>query len=179
MLLIKQIMDNIIDDSYFWGERYIPKLANTSSQVLGQAALSMKNDLDMYIAKYQKYYFEAMFGTNTPAAALIDLIRDEDTKTSPLADIVYYFYQRDKASATMPSGEKAIALQNSIIATAAQKAEKAWNDAVRFNRALHEKWYSDGTITVEGGNDIDYINTIYNEIDFTHDIFCYINYWNA
>lgn len=175
-------MEALINDTYFWGELYIPKLSNTSSNVLSQAAMSGKNDLDMYIAKYQKEYLIQMFGADLAAdlpPELIALVVDEETKTSPIANVVYYHWMRANQTSTLPTGEKSIAVMNSIIRSGNEKMCRAWNAGVTKNRKIHEDLYTAETITVNVGEDdetiLNWQDDIAANIDFTDNIFVNIN----
>ena len=103
-------MENLIDSSYFWGELEIDSLfTNQASGIpLTEAGNNSASELDRYIAKYQKYYLEQMFGETLAAnlqSELIDLIRDEQLKTSLIANCVYYFYMRANQSKTFIAQE--------------------------------------------------------------------------
>jgi len=154
-------MHNLIDDSYFWGERHLPKLKNTESVTLSQAASAMSSEIDMYIAKYQKYYLQAMFG-DTIAADLPDeiaeMLYDEETKTSPIADCVYFKVMKEQNNGVMlPTGNKTLTIQNTQITNPKSKLVDVWNAMVDFNKNLHQKLSEMGTI-----GDLNYETDIYN-----------------
>lgn len=170
-------MHNLIDDSYFWGERHLPKLKNTESVTLSQAAQSMSSEIDMYIAKYQKYYLEAMFGEDIAADlpdVIAEMLYDEETKTSPIADCVYFKVMAEQNSGVMlPTGNKTIAIQNNQITNPTPKMVHAWNEMVRFNLNLHKKLYELKTI-----GDINWQTDINKVINGNHEIFFSINEYN-
>ena len=167
-------MQNIIDDSYFWGERHLPKLKNTESTTLSRASQAMSSELDLYIAKYQKYYLQAMFGETIAADLPPDIeamLFDEETKTSPIANCVYFKVMAEQNSGVMlPTGNKTLAIQNTQITNPSSKMVKAWNEMVRFNLNLQRKLYEMGTI-----GDINWQTDINEVIDGNHEIFYYIN----
>ena len=178
-------MEALINNSFFWGELYIPQLSNTSSATMGQAAISGKKDLDMYIAKYQKEYLIQMFGADLAAdlpPELIALVVDEETKTSPIANAVYYHWMRANQTSTLPTGEKSIAVMNSIIRSGNEKMCRAWNEGVTKNRKIHEDLYTAETIVVNKDTDneetLNWQDDIAANIDFTDNIFVNINEFN-
>lgn len=167
-------MHNLIDDSYFWGERHLPKLSGVTSTTLGRASQAMASEIEMYIAKYQKYYLEAMFG-ETVANALPDeiaeMLFDEETKTSPIADCVYFFVMAEQNSGVMlPTGNKTLTIQNTAMTNPSPKMVKAWNAMVRFNLALHKKLYEQETF-----GDYSWKEDVLEAIDEKHEIYHTIN----
>lgn len=179
-------MDNLIDDTYFWGELEIDGLFKNqaSGLALMEAGNNSASELDKYIAKYQKYYLEQMFGETLAAdlpAELIDLIRDEQLKTSPIANCVYYFYMRAKQTQTTAAGEVKMDIIRTRMASANEKMCRAWNEMVTANRKIHEDLYEDETITVtidEEDTELNYNDDIYPEICLSDNIFCSINSYN-
>lgn len=163
-------MNNLIDDSYFWGERHLPKLSGSTSNTLSQASRAMASEIEMYIAKYQKYYLEAMFGDvvaeNLPDE-LAEMLFDEQTKTSPIADCVYFFVMREQNSGVMlPTGNKNLTIQNAQMANPTPKMVKAWNEMVRQNLAIHKKLYELGNI-----GKYSWREDVFNVINQKHEIF--------
>ncbi len=163
-------MEHLIDKNYFWGALYIADLSEAR-----EAA-----ELDRYIAKYQKEYIKRMFGAaysvlDELQEELADLVRDETTLTSPIANFVYFHYQRDKATVSTASGEKQINIQSTANVSPNEKIVRAWNDMVTANADIHSLLY-DGTVTMDG---VDYMEDIYANITVTDDIFCPINVYNA
>ena len=159
-------MDNLIDETYFWGELGIDSLYKNqaSGLVLEEAGNSASSELDKYIAKYQKYYLEQMFGETLAAdlpAELIALIRDDQLKTSPIANFVYYFYMRAKQTQTTSVGEVKMDIIRTRAILAESKIIKAWNEMVNKTIEIHQKLYDDETITVT----IDDVETKLNYID--------------
>ena len=160
-------MQNLIDRQYFWGRR---KLANITEE-------EELNELDRYIAKYQKVYLEAMFGKDLSEDApeeLLELLYDTDTLESPIADMVYFYHNRDNATVTTQAGEKRLSISNTIVSSPNEKLVEAWNSMVDFNCDLHVKLHS-GSIVIDG---IDYDEDILAKISPTHDIYWKINKYN-
>jgi hypothetical protein len=115
-----------------------------------------------------------MFG-DTIAADLPDeiaeMLYDEETKTSPIADCVYFKVMAEQNSGVMlPTGNKTLAIQNTQITNPTPKMVKAWNEMVRFNLKLQRTLYEMETI-----GDIIWQTDINEVIDGTHEIFFYIN----
>ena len=159
-------MDNLIDATYFWGELEIDGLfTNQASGIaLMEAGGNSASELDQYIAKYQKYYLEQMFGkplaANLPAE-LIALIRDEQLKTSLITNCVYYFYMYANESKTTGAGEVKMDIIRTRSVSAQNKIIKAWNEMVNKTIEIHQKLYEEETITVT----IDDVETELNYID--------------
>lgn len=179
-------MENLIDSSYFWGELEIDSLfTNQASGIaLMEAGGNSASELDRYIAKYQKYYLEQMFGETLAAnlpSELIDLIRDEQLKTSPIANCVYYFYMRANQSKTTGAGEVKMDIIRTRAVSASEKMCRAWNEMVKLNRKIHEDLYNAETITVtidDVETELNYLDDIYPEILLSDNIFCTINTFN-
>lgn len=179
-------MENLIDSSYFWGELEIDSLfKNQASGIaLLEAGGNSASELDRYIAKYQKYYLEQMFGETLAAnlpSELIDLIRDEQLKTSQIANCVYYFYMRANQSKTTGAGEVKMDIIRTRAVSASEKMCRAWNEMVKLNRKIHEDLYNAGTITVTINNvetELNYLDDIYPEICPSGNIFGTINTFN-
>lgn len=172
-------MDNLIDETYFWGELEIDSLYKNqaSGLVLTEAGNNASSELDKYIAKYQKEYLEQMFGKTLAAnlpAELIALIRDEQIKTSPIANCVYYFYIDDKKSKTTGAGEVKMDIIRTRVASSNEKMYKAWNEMYPKNKAIHDKLYENKTIDVTINGEIvtlNYMDDIYPNIKVTANIF--------
>ena len=179
-------MDNLIDATYFWGELEIDGLfTNQASGIaLMEAGGNSASELDRYIAKYQKYYLEQMFGkplaANLPAE-LIALIRDEQLKTSLITNCVYYFYMRANQSKTTGAGEVKMDIIRTRAISASEKMCRSWNEMVIANRKIHEKLFEDKTISIVVGEEtqtLNYLDDICPEILLSDNIFCTINSHN-
>lgn len=168
-------MENLIDESYFWGELELGNLfKNTNGNLLSEAGNNASNELQMFITKYQKKYLTEMFGktlANNLPTELIALIRDEDAKTSPIANYVYYFAMRNKASVTSPAGEIKNTIVNTALSSAVEKVKNAWNEMMQFNNKLHQELFDIETLEYE--TPLSYLNDIYEKIDSDSDIFNY------
>lgn len=170
-------MDNLIDDSYFWGERHLPKLSGSTSTTLSRASQAMASEIEMYIAKYQKDYLEAMFGEELGAnlpEEIAEMLFCEQTKTSPIADYVYFFVMHEQNSGVMlPTGNKNLTIQNTAIVNPSPKMVKAWNAMVRQNLAIHRKLYKMETI-----GEYSWKEDILPVVNHNHGIYSPINEYN-
>lgn len=170
-------MQNLIDGSYFIGERELGNLFTNSGRLLGEAAANTESELNWFIAKYQKDYLEQMFGEDLALDLPIELINqviDETNRLSPIADYVYYFVKRAKATTTTAMGEKKLTPQNTLISSDADKMFMAMTDCINTSVKIHNKLYNQETITVtidEVETEISYINDIYPNIDLRSAIF--------
>lgn len=173
-------MQPLIDKTYFWGELKIDTgLHRPSGTLLGEAAANAESEIDKYIIKHQKEFLRQMFSERYMESVnwelpseLVALIRDEDSiaPTSPLANYVYYFYSRDNETMSTPAGEKTTVIQNTAFTSQVQKMVNAWNEMVKKVRNIHEKLYNAKTIEIND-IDFDYIENIYNNVDFCSDIY--------
>jgi len=66
------------------------------------------------------------------------LVEDKSNKVSIIANYVYYWYQRNKHTATLSTGEQKTTNENSIPVTAGQKMVDSWN---MVSRRVQELWY--------------------------------------
>lgn len=149
-------MANLIDKTYFVGERNIPNTDQTA----------VEQRLNHFIAKYEAELLRLLLGyelyKDFTAGLLADPIlgkwislRDGDeytvdgilykwdglrnaaTKQSMIADYVYYWWMRDKASITTGVGETAPQAENSTMVSPADKMCYAWNEMVAGAGALY------------------------------------------
>jgi hypothetical protein len=172
--LIHKIMA-IIDDSYFWGELELGNLfKNQNGNLLTEAGNKSATELTMFINKYEKKYLIEMFGktlANNMPSELIETIVDENAKTSPIANYVYYFIMQSKATVTTQAGVVKNTVVNTQIASVREKMMTAWNEMVQFNLSLHQDLYD--TETLEYEVPLSYLNDIFENIDTDSNIFNY------
>jgi len=177
-------MQPLIDKTYFWGELKIDTgLHRPSGTLLGEAAANAESEIDKYIIKHQKEFLRQMFSERYMESVnwelpseLVAMIRDEDSiaPTSPLANYVYFFYSRANQTMSTPAGEKTSVIQNTAFTSQVPKMVNAWNEMVKKVRNIHEKLYNAKTIKIKDV-DFDYIENIYNNVDFCSDIYETIN----
>lgn len=165
----------LIDESYFWGELELGNLfKNQNGNLLTEAGTKAVNELTLFINKYEPKYLEAMFGATLAAempAELIALVVNEETKTSPIANYVYYFIMKSKASVTTQAGVIKNTVINTQIASAWDKMASAWNEMVDTNLKIHQALYD--TETLEYAEPLSYLNDIFPNIDVDANIFNY------
>jgi len=136
-------MANIVSVADFVGEIYLP---NTDKEYVSE-------NLQRFISKYEKDFILKVFGNgfyNDLVDGLeIDPIPEKwtniiDGVSDPvefhgyevyftgikqaIANYVYYWACRDRASSTIDMGEATPTVENAIIVTSAQKTVRAWNE---------------------------------------------------
>lgn len=125
----------ILDSSYFVGELLIAGIAGTSP-----AQLSMKAELDWFIAVYEKKYLRLLLGDafyeafiadqeeETPVyGTLKEMIYDENFLLSPVAGYVYYWYMRNSNTQTTALNQVRSVPENGAAYNNFDKMVKAWN----------------------------------------------------
>lgn len=162
-------MPNIIDISFFVGEINVPNTDNAP----------IRERLTFFITKYQKRFLMMLIGEDLLKAFMLGLAEelvdpkwtelkaklvDDETKESPIANYVYYFYMRDGASSTTDVGETIAKTENSTVISPARKMVRAWNEMCDFVHDTQE-WFHD----------------YYAAHDFNHDyyffnLYCYSTY---
>lgn len=166
-------MQNIIDESYFWGDLKIGGILVQNTTIQGQANASRTQELTQFIAKYQKEYLVKMFGEtvaeNMPTG-LTQMLYDEELRTSPIANYVYCKYVYANSSQSTASGEKILSKTKAQTANPYVKTTNAWNEMVNFNLKLHKGLYEAGTVGA-----YDYETDILANIDTTEDVYNYAN----
>lgn len=125
-------MANIVDKTFFVNELDIP---NTNKA-------DVEARLNLFIAKYQKAFMMDVFGADIyaeymdgatdfmsqPWKGLKELIVDSTAKTSAIANIVYYWWQRNETTQSTPIGEGKTKGENMERISNSPKAVRAWNE---------------------------------------------------
>jgi hypothetical protein len=136
--------------AYFVGEILIPNISGTSTQE--QANLL---PLQIAMAKYEPMYLKMLLGEDlftayvagiaagSPDAKWVTLnnmiyytdaaLTAAGTGISPVADYVYFYYQRSQATLTLTNSEVKAAHENFTVDSPAEKMIAAWNDMVRLS----------------------------------------------
>ena len=129
---------NLIDSTYFIGEINIAQADQ----------IEVRDNLDIFITKYQKRFLTLLLGETLyvefmaglkldpiPAKweALRDKLVDAETKESPIANYVYYWYIRDVTVQTVGVGQVKSKAENATIVSPAGKMVRAWNEMVQWN----------------------------------------------
>lgn len=119
--------------------------------------------LQLFIAKYEEEYLKFIFGQEfydlfiaglNAETAIYKAIKNGDTfrdtsnvlqkwegftkGKNPIANYIYWYYQRSNASTTFGIGVRKGKAENSDEASPAQKMVDAWNEMVKFNFKLHQ-----------------------------------------
>ncbi len=147
----------IVDNSYFIGEILIAGLATTPIQ----------NSVNLFIGKHEPVYLQKVLGyafnklfSEGLAADPVDArwtdLRDgaeytdcngflnewtgfkNDEKQSPIANYIYYWYERDNVTFTATVGEQEGKTDNAKSVSGGPKMTKAWNEAVNQTKVLHD-----------------------------------------
>lgn len=150
-------MDNLIDETFFWGELKIAGLSipdGTNAQ--SSASKNKVAELSKWITKYQKEYITRMFGDEIEINEDIkSLLVDYTTLSCPIANYVYFRYMTTNATQTTGAGEKKLTVQNTENAYSRDKLLQSWNAMVDMNQIIHQKMYLAADL-----GDINYLNDI-------------------
>jgi hypothetical protein len=153
-------MATLIDTSYFIG----PLLIGQSDQA------TVSTRLTQFIDRYEKEYFLNLMGYNfkklydagiaavtqkyvdirdgkeyTNRWGVLDKwrgLKETDPKRSPIANYVYYWFERDTVTVTTGTGEVKPNQQNSRSIYAGNKMMTAWNEMVKWNWEFWNFMYS-------------------------------------
>ena len=166
-------MANIIDKSYFFGELLIAQLSETSVQ----------DKVANFIDIYEREFLEGILGyvsykdfiDNPNSQKWVDVRYEKEyvdeygiprkwkglkfttgtINQSPIANYVYYWYQRSQLTNTGGVGEVKTKSENSYPAIPKWKMENAWNNMVdsvielysfmRANQVTYSDWYTWGS----------------------------------
>jgi len=133
-------MTNKIDKTYFWGENKITGLTAVDTK--------LEIELNMYIAKYQPIYFKKMFGMEEVPAELLALVIDTTLKLSPLANFVFYFWQKANITTATNTGMKTLVQQNTVDQSPIPNMVTQWNDMVYKNIDIHNYLLEQKTLEI-------------------------------
>lgn len=162
----------LIDETYFIGELNIPNLDQEN----------VRQALTVFIAKYQKRFLTLLLGEDvykdfvagidveegveieSQWIELRDKLVDCDTKESPIANYVYWFFMYNNATQTSGVGEIIANTENSMVVSPITKMVRAWNEMCDFVHGT-QQWFHD----------------FYTEYDLNHDwyffnLYCYDSY---
>lgn len=127
----------LINATYFIGEINLPGLSEPANA----------ENLLTFITKYEKKFLQQLFGedlydlyvaglaedpVDEKWTALSAMLVDTDTKESPIANYVYYYFTRDMATLTANLGEVKPKGENASFASPIAKQVRAWNEMVDF-----------------------------------------------
>lgn len=178
-----------IDETYFQGEINIPSVQQTH----------VLNNLNLFITKYETEYLQAALGYSFWKLFIEGLeaegqrwinLRDgseysnarnhvrkwagfvNDSRISPIADYVYYWWSRDSITFTTTEGEVKSKKENAVDTSATGKQSRAYNSMVDATKVL---WDYLSNAKDEGGTKI-YPEFKLEEVDC--DMFKYTNIFN-
>ncbi len=156
-------MENKINETYFWGRLKIAGILNVNSSAQGIANKNKTTEIQRYISKYQKEYLLYLLGVKVYEDVpneIMELIIDEASAISPMANYIFCKYQIDTATFPTPSGQKKLTVNNTQEEDIRPTIAAAWNEMVDMNQIIHQKLYKAKKL---GG--VDYVNDIMNEIE--------------
>jgi hypothetical protein len=181
---------NLIDSTYFTGEIALPGFQRNAN-VTGAAKILQtvgEQDLNHFIRKYQKKYLDVIIGNSLSAAlfeglslpeddpdreiwlSLKNRLANDEEKTSPIANCVYFFIMRYGRTQTAPTGEKKARSSSAANVSGRDKIGFAFNEMVRMNFEFLA-WLENSFDTYKAywGNHL---------IDMENDLFIPINTYN-
>lgn len=139
---------------YFQGELLIPNIKPVSSTELVIPVITSQRELlDMFVDKYEKKFltdflgkdlckrfydaFWNLVGAAPPEwEALKNHLYNTDLWLSPIANYIYYWFQRNSATSTSGVGEVRTIAENAVIESPSYKMTRAWNEMV--DMLIHE-----------------------------------------
>jgi len=134
-------MNPLIDERYFWGITEISSLKQVNSAAPGSASSEKANKLSRYIGKYQDEFILKCFGSLDLDSQYIDMLYDETTAISPIANYVYVMFKMENMSFATASGQKKLTTPNTIIVDERPQIVAAWNDMVDQIQRIHNTIY--------------------------------------
>jgi len=136
----------ILDNSYFKGEIFIPNLSGANA-----VNTAISNEMEAFIEEYETDYLELMFGETMAVAieaantAGVTSIYDDvleyltaQTHGSPLANYVYFQFQRNNLTKTSGMGEIQMTSENANAKNSIHKLKRAWNKMVDMSQTLFD-----------------------------------------
>lgn len=135
----------LIDSTYFVNELLIANISNTVD--------STGSKITSFIEKYETRYLKELLGLGLYAefiagiaedpieekwAVLLDALRNDTTKESPIANYVYYWVMRNDATQSTGTGEVVANNENSRRVSPVDKMVRAWNEMVDWNDLIFE-----------------------------------------
>jgi hypothetical protein len=133
-------MDNLINNRYFTGLLELPDTqVNAALDTPSGDAVTYQNDkLMVSISKYQKKLLVKLFGSEVVPSEVADLLVDETTLTSPIANYVFCNVIKDYQSASTMQGEQIQSAQDTIRISYKNKQDEAWNEMVEMLGEIRE-----------------------------------------
>ena len=155
----------IIDRTYFWGNLSLP----FRSTAVGTAALIKTEEtaeVDAYIAKYEAELLKKIFGdlydtyvagrASEPWLSVDALIVDAATKTSVIANYVYFHYWNDKSVQVDVSGTFVKEREGGTVVANSARTIPAWNNMINNLIPLFAYLTENHDTLVTGESDFNY-----------------------
>lgn len=149
----------IIDNTYFNNNILNLGTFETSNSRSNDAVESKIAAIDFSISVYEPKYLLEFMGmelyseyestkSDSKWKPLIDKIRNEETKRSPIANYVYFYHKRDNEIASSDNVDYKPVVDNSTVISVDKRRALAWNDMVFLNSILM-KWIYDNIVNTE------------------------------
>lgn len=147
-----------VNSDYFFGSLIIPNLQQPNDGMSGLLGKLKQTDLNKLIAKYEviflqkilgfTLYNEFLEGISQPIPLqkwvdLKDLLVNLETKTSPLANYVWWIWARQSLSETTDFGQKIAKSENSMAASPIPKMVFVWNEMVDLLNPVSSVLFTD------------------------------------
>jgi len=136
----------VIDSSYFVGEISIPNTIGSDAVVTATLA-----KLNRLISIYEKDYLIKLLGQtlydefiaallvpDAWATALLNELRDDTLKLSPIAQYVYYFWLRDSVTYVTSNGQVEGKNENAVSSSPALRMSESYSRMVRTTEEVLE-----------------------------------------
>ena len=133
-------MDNLISLNYFQGLLHLPyvNLQSASTASSGKAIDMHQAQIERQIAIYQKEYLRIVFGSEVVPTEVLELLQDDVTFVSPVANYVFCKVLPMYQSMATASGEKVKGAEGSTVADYQGRMAMAWNQMVHMNEVIRE-----------------------------------------
>ncbi len=149
----------IIDNTYFNNNILNLGTFETSNSRSNDAVEYKIAAIDFSISVYEPKYLLEFMGMELYAEyestksdskwkPLIDKIRNEEKKRSPIANYIYFYHKRDNEIASSDSVDYRPKVDNSTVISNDRRRALAWNDMVYQNSVLFT-WVHDNIVNAE------------------------------
>lgn len=153
-------MENKIDSRYFHSLLELPNLTVEAeiNSPSGNEVSDNTTEINRYIQKFQKKLLVKLFGSEVIPTEVENLMIDEATLTSPIANYVFCNVMTKYQSRLTESGEKIHSAIDSVSISYKNKMDEAWNDMVEMLGEIRETIYN---ANLEDTYPTDYESEIY------------------
>jgi len=147
----------LIDSTYFVRNLFVPNVKRTSKPPAGVANAAMlatsESNLEDYIVKYEADFLKKVFGKQF-ASYLVEhlnddniedrikaikvLLIDDNTKVSPIANYIYFYWKRDNLTQTTSAGSEVIGkIDDAVLVSTRRSLSIAWNEMSDMIREIY------------------------------------------